>query len=90
MISHYTVSGSIERAFSSFEVKRIFLKHGIYTLQQVASSKEQLAICIRWVDSRTLEPNEDVIGLYKLMTSLNCAGHQGSDALARMSLSFTR
>ena len=43
-----------------------------------------------WVDSRILEPNEDVIGLYKLMTSLNCADHQGSDALARMSLSFTR
>lgn len=53
------------------------------------SNKEQLAICIRWVDSRTLEPNEDMIGLYKIDDiKASTIVHVIKDALTRMQLSL--
>ena len=52
------------------------------------SNREQLAICIRWVDA-DLEPHEDFIGLYQLdETSADFITGKIKDILVRLELSL--
>ena len=55
-----------------------------------ASNREQLTICIRWVDA-DLEPHEDFIGLYQLdKTSADFITGRIKDVLVRLELSLSR
>ena len=55
-----------------------------------ASNREQLAICIRWVDA-DLEPHEDFIGLYQLdKTSADFITGRIKDVLVRLEVSLSR
>ena len=55
-----------------------------------ASNKEQLVICIRWVDPQ-LDVHEDVIGLYKIDDiSAATITHVIKDALVRLNLSWSK
>lgn len=55
------------------------------------SNKEQVVICIRWISSEQLEPQEDILGLYKVDDI--CADsivHVIKDTLLWLNLSMTK
>ena len=55
-----------------------------------ASNREQLAICIRWVDDQ-LQPHEDFIGLYQLdETNADFITRTIKDTLIRLELTLSR
>ena len=55
-----------------------------------ASNREQLAICIRWVDDQ-LQPHEDFIGLYQLdKTTADFITGRIKDVLVRLELPLSR
>lgn len=55
-----------------------------------ASNREQLVICIRWIDEQ-LQPQEEFIGLYKIDDiSANTIVATVKDALVRMNLALSR
>ena len=55
-----------------------------------ASNREQLAICIRWVDDQ-LQPHEDFIGLYQLdETNADFITRTIKDTLVRLELTLSR
>ena len=55
-----------------------------------ASNREQLAICIRWVDNQ-LQPHEDFIGLCQLdETNADFITRTIKDTLVRLELTLSR
>ena len=54
------------------------------------SNKEQLVVCIRWVD-KSLQPHEEFIGLYHVeSTQLSTLVSTIHDVLQRVSISITK
>lgn len=55
------------------------------------SNREQLVICLRWVDDKTLEVHEDLIGLYQIdQTNAETIARSIKDALVRINVTLSK